>query len=102
MTFRSNIRRRTFRCVVMDSAVLFRLRSILLIYSAWSGVIRVQVVLSGFSVRLLCFVKAKTVCRYGRMYLFTALVLVCIYVMVMESALATNCTGALGGGKSEV
>ena len=33
-----------------------------------SGVNRVQVVLSGFSVRLLCFVHAKTLCRYGCMY----------------------------------
>ena len=35
----------------MGSAVLFILRSRLLLYSAGSGVNRVQVVLSGFSVR---------------------------------------------------
>ena len=29
---------------------------------------RVQVVLSGVSVRLVCFVQAKTLCRYGCMY----------------------------------
>ena len=43
-----------------------------------------QVVLSGFSVRLLCFVQAKTVCMYGCMYFFVILVLVCVDVMVMR------------------
>ena len=51
----------------MGSAVLFILRSRLLLYSAGSGVHRVQVVLSGFSVRLVCFVQAKTLCKYGCM-----------------------------------
>ena len=45
-----------------------------------------QVVLSGFSVRLFCFVQAKTLCRYSCMYLLAALVLVCVDVMVMSSA----------------
>ena len=45
-----------------------------------------QVVLSGFSVRLFCFVQANTVCRYGCMYLLPALVLVCVDVMEMSSA----------------
>ena len=45
-----------------------------------------QVVLSEFCVRLFCFVHAKTLCRYGCMYLFAALVLVCVDVMVMSSA----------------
>ena len=49
----------------MGSAVLFILRSRLLLYSAGSGVNRVQVVLSGFSVRLFCFVQAKPLCKYG-------------------------------------
>ena len=35
---------------------------------------RVQVVLSGFSMRLFCFVQAKTLCRYGCMYFLAALV----------------------------
>ena len=43
----------------MGSALLFILRSRLLVYSAGSGVNRVQVVLSGFSMRLFCFVQAK-------------------------------------------
>ena len=47
---------------------------------------REQVVLSGFSVRLFCFVLAKTLCRYGCMYFLAALVLVCVDVMVMSSA----------------
>ena len=68
------------------SAVLFILRSRLLLYSAGSGVNRVQVVLSGFSMRLYCFVQTKTVCMYGCIYLLTALVFVCVDVMVMSSA----------------
>ena len=46
-------------------AVLFILRSQLLLYSTGSGVNRVQVVLSGLSVRLFCFAQAKTLCRRG-------------------------------------
>ena len=42
--------------------------------------------LSGFSVRLFRFVQATTLCRYGCMYFLTALVLVCVDVMVMSSA----------------
>ena len=53
----------------------------LLLFSAGSGV---QVVLSGFSVRLFCFVKATTLCTYGCMYFLAAVVLV--DVMVMSSA----------------
>ena len=59
VTFGSKVRPITFGCVAMGSAVLCILRSILLVYSAGSGVIRVQVVLSGFSMRLFCFVQAK-------------------------------------------
>ena len=66
----------------MGSAVLFILRTILFLYSARSGVYRVQVALSGFSVRLFCFVQAKTLCMYGYMYF----VLVYADVMVMSSA----------------
>ena len=47
---------------------------------------RVQVVLTGFSVRLLCFIHANTLCRYGCMYFFDAFVLVCLDVLVMSSA----------------
>ena len=56
-------------------------RSRLLVYSGGSFVNRVQVVLSGFSMRLICFVQAKTVCRYGCIYFLSALVLVCVMVM---------------------
>ena len=65
---------RTFGCVVMCSAVLFTLRSILLLCSAGSGVNRVQVVLS----------RKKTLYRYGCMYFLAALLLV--YVDVISSA----------------
>ena len=64
----------------------FIVRSRLLVYSAGSGVNRVQVVLSGFSKRLFCFVQAKTLRRYGCMYFLAALVLVCVDVIVMSSA----------------
>ena len=47
---------------------------------------RVQVVLSGFSMRLVCIVQAKTFCRYGCIYFLAALVLVCVDVMVISSA----------------
>ena len=65
VSFGSKVRPRTFGCVAMGSALLCIFRSRLLVYSAGSGVSRVQVVLSGFSMRLFCFVQAKTFCRYG-------------------------------------
>ena len=49
MSFGSKVRPRTFACIAMRSAVLFIFSSRLLLYSAGSGVSRVQVVLSGFS-----------------------------------------------------
>ena len=51
MRFWSKVRPRRFGCVAMGSAVLFILRSRLLLYSAGSGLNRVQVGLCGFSVR---------------------------------------------------
>ena len=45
VSFGSKERPRTFGCIAMDSAVLFILRSRLLLYNAMSGVNRVQVVL---------------------------------------------------------
>ena len=83
VSFWSEVRPRTFACIVMGSALLFIVRSRLLGYSAGSGENRVQVLLSGFSKRLFCFVQAKTLCRYGCMYFLDALVLVCVDVMVM-------------------
>ena len=56
----SKVRPRTLGFVTMYSAVLFIVRSRMLLYSAGSGVNRVQVVLSGFSVRLFCFGRTKT------------------------------------------
>ena len=81
VSFWSKVRPRTIVCVAMGSTVLFILRSKLLVYSAGSGVNRVQADLSGFRVRLFCFVQATTVCRYGCMYFFAALVLVCVDVI---------------------
>ena len=54
VSFGFKVRPITFGCVAMRSAVLVIFRSRLLLYSAGSGVNRVQVVLSGFSVRLFC------------------------------------------------
>ena len=59
VSFGSKVRPRTFGCVAMGSALLFIVSSRLLVYSAGSGVNRVQVFLSGFSKRLFCFVQAK-------------------------------------------
>ena len=84
--FGSKVRPRTYGCVSMGSPVLFILRSRLLLYSAESGVNRVQIVLSGFSVRVFCFIQAKTLCMYGCMYFLAALVLVCVDLMVMSYA----------------
>ena len=52
VSFGYKVKPRTFVCVAMCNTVVFILRSRLLVYSAGSGVNRVQVVLSGFSVRL--------------------------------------------------
>ena len=49
VSFGSKVRPRTFGCVAMGSALLCIARSRLHVYSAGSGVNRVQVVLSGFS-----------------------------------------------------
>ena len=46
---------------------------------------RVQGVLSGFSMILFCFVQARTLCMYDCMYFLTALVLLCVDVVVMSS-----------------
>ena len=58
-SFGSKVRPRTFGCVAMRSAVLFIFRSRLLLYSIGSGVNRVQVVLSGFSVRFFVLSRKK-------------------------------------------
>ena len=50
------VRPRSFGCVAMGSRLLCMFRFRLLVYSAGSGVNRVIVVLSGFSMRLFCFV----------------------------------------------
>ena len=68
------------------TAVKLWIFGVRLVYSAGSGVNRVQVALSGFSKRLFCFVQTKTLCRYGCMYFLAALVLVCVDVIVMSSA----------------
>ena len=56
--FESKVRPRTFGCVVMGSALLFIVGSRLLVYSAGSGVNRVQV-LFGFSKRFFVLSRQK-------------------------------------------
>ena len=56
VSFGSKVRPRTFGGVAMGSALLCIFRSRLLVYSAGSGLSRLQVVLSGFSMRLFYFV----------------------------------------------
>ena len=85
VSFGSKVRARTFGCVAMRSAVLFIFRSRLFLYSTWSGVNRVQVVLSGFSVR---FFLSRQNLYVGMVVCMASLVLVCVDVMVMSSAYA--------------
>ena len=88
---------RTFGCVAMGSALLLIVRSRFLVYSARSGVNRVQVVLSGFSMTLFCFVHAKTLCRYGCMYFFAALINVCRFI-VLKALLISSATVIVRAG----
>ena len=83
VTFGSKVRPKPFGCVAMGSAVLFILRSILLIYYARSRMNRVQMVLSGFSVRLFCFVQA----------IFFVGMLVCISWLHRVAACVCRCDG---------
>ena len=77
VSFGSKVRPRTFGCVAMGSALLFIVRSRLLVYSAGSDVNIVQVFLSGFSKRLFCFVQAKTLCRVW-LYVFLGCTRTCV------------------------
>ena len=54
VSFGSKVRPRTFGCVAMGSALLCIFRSILRVYSAGSGVNKVQAVLFGFIMGLFC------------------------------------------------
>ena len=83
VSFGSKVKPETFWCVAMGRALLFILRSRLLLYYAGFRVNKVQVVLSGFSVTLFCFVQAK---HYVCMYFLAALVLMCTDVKVRPSA----------------
>ena len=86
VSFESKVRPITLGCVAMGNALLCILGpDCSVYYSAGSGVNRVQAVLSGFSMRLFCFVQAKSFCMYGCIYFLDALVLVCVDVMVMSS-----------------
>ena len=64
VSFGSKVRPRIFGCVTMGSALLFIVRSRLIVYSAGSGENRVHVVLSGFSKS--CFVLSRHNLYVGR------------------------------------
>ena len=59
VSFGSKVRPRTFECIAMGSALFCIFRSRLRVYSAGAGMNMVEVVLSGFSMRLFCFVQTK-------------------------------------------
>ena len=59
VSFGPKVRPRTFGCVAMGSALLCIFWSRFLVYSAGSGVNRVQVVLSGFSMRWFALSRQK-------------------------------------------
>ena len=69
VNFGFKVRHITFGCVVMGNAMLFMFLSRLLLYSAGSGVNRVQIVLSGFSVRFVLFCPDKN-CMQVWLYVF--------------------------------
>ena len=77
VSFGSKVRPRTVACVAMGSVLLCIFRSRLLVYSAGSGVNRVQVVLSGFSMRLFCFVQEKLL-YVGMVYVFLGRTRACV------------------------
>ena len=64
----------------MGSVVLFIVSSRLLLYSAWSGVNRVQVLLSGFSVKLL-FCRSNNFMSVW-LYVFLGCTLACVYIIM--------------------
>ena len=78
VSFGSKVRLRTFGCVAMG---YFNVQIVVILRRVWS-----EQIASGFSVRFLCFIQAKTLCRHGCMYYLAALVLVCVDVMVKTSA----------------
>ena len=84
VSFGSKVRPRTFRCIAMGSALLCILRSRLIVYSAGSGVNRVQDVFSGFSMRLFCLSRQKlSVCMVVYISWLHSCLCVCVDAMVM-------------------
>ena len=75
VSFGSNVRPRTFGCVTMGSALLFIVRSRLLVYSAGSA-----------ECKLICLDLVRVF--FPGMYFLAALMLVCVDVMIMSSAYA--------------
>ena len=74
MSFWAKIRSRSFGCIAMSSAVLFILRSRLLVYSTRSGV---NCCFVSIYCEIVMFSQEKNLSRYGCMYFYSALELVC-------------------------
>ena len=66
------------------NGLLFMFRPRLMLYSAGSGVNRVQVVLSGLIMRLLCCVQSKVLYNYGCLYFLAALMQVLRCALILE------------------
>ena len=89
VTYGCKVKPRTCGCVAMGSAVLFILRSRLLLYSAGSGVNRGQVVLSGFSV--LFNVRSAVPAECCVLYPYCVGVFVCLPLCKEEGFLQCLC-----------
>ena len=77
----SKVTPKTLWYIAMGNTVLFILGSTWLSNSAMSGVNRVQVVLSGFGVRLLCFDQAKLYVRISVwLYVFPGCIPACLWI----------------------
>ena len=72
VSFGSKVRPRTVGCIAMGSALLVQIARIFC--RVWRD--QSASCLSGFSMRLFCFVRAKTLCRYGCIDFLVVLVIV--------------------------
>ena len=75
-----------FGLMFMGSVMLSICSSSYVLYSAWSGVKRVHVVLSGLRMRLFVRVHVCISCRYDWMFALAMFMSLCVDVMVMSSA----------------
>ena len=79
VSFGCKVRARIFGCVAMGSALLFIVRSRLLVYSVRSGVNRVQVILFGFSKSFFLFCPGKNF-MWVWLYVFLGCTRTCVWM----------------------